>query len=91
MAVLAAQPVALSASGVPEGLGLFLPPWPELILSLICLALIALVVAKYGVPRYLKMLDQRADLIEGGLKRAAEAEAEIARIRAGLGAEKEEA
>jgi len=84
------QPVTL-ASGVPEGLGLFVPPWPEVILSLICLAIIALAVAKFGVPRYLKVLDERAAKIEGGLKRAEAAEAEIAQIRAGLDAEKEEA
>jgi len=76
---------------VPEGIGLFISPWNELILSAICLLIIALAVAKFGVPRYLKMLDKRADLIDGGLNRSKEAEEEIAQIRAGLEAEKEEA
>ncbi|MDR1826031.1 MAG: F0F1 ATP synthase subunit B [Bifidobacteriaceae bacterium] len=77
--------------GAPEGIGLFIPPWNEVILAGICLVLIALAVAKYGVPRYLKVLDERAEKIEGGLKRAEEAEAEIAQMRSGLDAEKEQA
>lgn len=78
-------------SSVPEGIGLFVSPWSELILSAICLVIIAIAVAKFGVPRYLKVLDQRAEKIEGGLNRAEAAEAEIAEIRAGLTAEKEAA
>ena len=78
-------------ASAPEGIGLFVPPWDEVIISLICLAITALVVAKYGVPRYLEVLDKRALAIEGGIKRAEEAEAEIAAIRSGLEAEKEAA
>jgi F-type H+-transporting ATPase subunit b len=79
------------AEGTPEGINLFIPPWSDVIISAICLGVIALVVAKYGVPRYLKVLDERAQTIEGGINRAQEAEAEIARIRSGLDAEKEAA
>ncbi|MCL2802409.1 MAG: F0F1 ATP synthase subunit B [Micrococcales bacterium] len=76
---------------VPDGILMFVPPWDEVILSAICLVLIALAVAKYGVPRYLKMLDERADLIEGGLKRAEAAQDEIDQVRSGLGDEIEQA
>ncbi|MDR2378046.1 MAG: F0F1 ATP synthase subunit B [Bifidobacteriaceae bacterium] len=79
------------ASGAPEGIGLFIPPWDDVIISLICLGAIALAVGKYAAPRYLEVLDQRAAMIEGGVRRAEAAEAEIAQIRAGLEAEKEEA
>jgi F-type H+-transporting ATPase subunit b len=79
------------AEGTPEGIKLFLPPWSEVIISAVCLAVIAWAVAKYGVPRYLKVLDERAAAIEGGTARAQDAEDEIARIRAGLDAEKEAA
>ncbi|MDR1393073.1 MAG: F0F1 ATP synthase subunit B [Bifidobacteriaceae bacterium] len=77
--------------GAPKGIDLFIPPWDEVIISALCLIVIALVVGKYGVPRYLKVLDERAATIEGGIKRAAEAEEEIAQIRAGLDSEKETA
>ncbi|MDR3106793.1 MAG: F0F1 ATP synthase subunit B [Bifidobacteriaceae bacterium] len=79
------------AEGAPEGIFLFIPPWDEVVISALCLAVIALAVGKYAVPRYLRVLDDRAKTIEGGIKRAAAAEAEIAQIRAGLDAEKESA
>ncbi|MDR2374214.1 MAG: F0F1 ATP synthase subunit B [Bifidobacteriaceae bacterium] len=79
------------AEGAPKGIGLFVPPWDEVIISAICLAVIAWAVGVYGVPRYLAVLDERAAVIEGGIQRAEAAEAEIASIRAGLGAEKEAA
>ncbi|MDR2454091.1 MAG: F0F1 ATP synthase subunit B [Bifidobacteriaceae bacterium] len=77
--------------GAPKGIWLFIPSLDELVISLVILAVIALVVGKYGVPRYLRVLDQRAEAIEGGLDRARQAEGEIARVRAGLGAEQEAA
>jgi F-type H+-transporting ATPase subunit b len=79
------------AEGAPEGIGLFISPWSELIMSTLCLGVIALVVWKYGVPRYLKVLDERAAAIEGGIARARDAEEEIARVRANLDGEREEA
>ncbi|MDR1118289.1 MAG: F0F1 ATP synthase subunit B [Bifidobacteriaceae bacterium] len=79
------------AEGTPEGIRLFLPPWSEVIISVVCLAVIAWAVAKYGVPRYLKVLDERAAAIEGGIERARDAEEEIARVRAGMDGEKEQA
>jgi F-type H+-transporting ATPase subunit b len=80
-----------SEGGAPKGIELFLPPLDEVVISLVILAVIALVVGKYGVPRYLMVLDQRAAAIEGGLARAEQAESEVARVRAGLEAEQEAA
>jgi F-type H+-transporting ATPase subunit b len=77
--------------GAPQGIALFIPPWDEVVISLVCLAVIALAVWRYGVPKYLKVLDERAAAIEGGIARAKDAESEIARVRAGLDAEKEAA
>ncbi|MDR2254307.1 MAG: F0F1 ATP synthase subunit B [Bifidobacteriaceae bacterium] len=79
------------AEGAPEGINLFIPPWSEVIISLVCLGISAIAVAKYGVPRYLKVLDARAEAIEGGLARASEAAEEIARLRQGMDVEKEAA
>ncbi|MDR3359178.1 MAG: F0F1 ATP synthase subunit B [Bifidobacteriaceae bacterium] len=79
------------AEGAPEGIALFIPPWDEVIISAICLAVIALAVGKFAVPRYLATLDERAAAIEGGIARARDAEDEIAQVRAGLDSEKEAA
>ncbi|MDR0366492.1 MAG: F0F1 ATP synthase subunit B [Bifidobacteriaceae bacterium] len=79
------------AEGAPEGISLFLPPLDELVQSIIYIGIVAVVVWKYAVPRYLKTLDERAYVIEGGIKRSQEAEEEIARVRAGLEGEKEAA
>ncbi|MDR1151883.1 MAG: F0F1 ATP synthase subunit B [Bifidobacteriaceae bacterium] len=71
-----------TASGAPEGIGLFIPPLYEVILSLLCLGVIAYVVVTKVVPTYLKVLDERTEKIEGGLRRAAEAEITAERARA---------
>ncbi|MCL2788112.1 MAG: F0F1 ATP synthase subunit B [Micrococcales bacterium] len=70
------------ASGAPEGAGLFIPPLFEVIASVLCLLPIAWIVAKKAVPIYLRTLDERTEKIEGGLRRAAEAEEQIAVERA---------
>lgn len=80
-----------TASGAPEGIGLFIPPLYEVILSLLCLGVIAYVVVTKVVPTYLKVLDERTEKIEGGLRRAAEAEAEITAERARAAAQIEAA
>ncbi|MDR1427479.1 MAG: F0F1 ATP synthase subunit B [Bifidobacteriaceae bacterium] len=71
----------ITASGEPEGIFLFIPPLYEVILSALCLAAIGFVIAKYVVPTYLRTLDERAEKIEGGIRRAEEAEAQIAEER----------
>jgi len=70
------------ASGAPEGAGLFIPPLFEILLSALCLAPIAWIVVKKAVPAYLRTLDERTERIEGGLRRAEEAEEQIAIERA---------
>ncbi|MDR3107893.1 MAG: hypothetical protein LBU05_06845, partial [Bifidobacteriaceae bacterium] len=71
-----------TASGVPEGIFLFIPPLYDFILSAICLAVIAYVIVRKVVPTYLKVLDDRTEKIEGGIARAAEAQELIAQERA---------
>ncbi|GAB3208408.1 F0F1 ATP synthase subunit B [Marinactinospora thermotolerans] len=53
----------------------------ELVFGLIAFALIFGLVYKYAVPRITKMLDERADSIEGGIERAKNAEAEAEELR----------
>ncbi|MDA8370427.1 MAG: F0F1 ATP synthase subunit B [Nocardiopsaceae bacterium] len=53
----------------------------ELVFGLIAFAVIFGLVYKYAAPRITKMLDERADSIEGGIERAKKAEAEAEEIR----------
>jgi F-type H+-transporting ATPase subunit b len=42
-----------------KGIGLFIPPIHEIIISAICLAIIFFFIKKYAVPRFYKILDKR--------------------------------
>ncbi|TDQ47960.1 F0F1 ATP synthase subunit B [Actinorugispora endophytica] len=53
----------------------------ELVFGLIAFVVIFALVYKYAVPRITKMLDERADSIEGGIERAKKAEAEAEEAR----------
>lgn len=53
----------------------------EFVFGLIAFALIFALVYKYAVPRITKMLDERADSIEGGIERAKRAEVEAEELR----------
>jgi len=53
----------------------------ELVFGLIAFAVIFALVYRYAVPRVTKMLDERADAIEGGIERAKKAEAEAEELR----------
>ncbi|MDR0432368.1 MAG: F0F1 ATP synthase subunit B [Bifidobacteriaceae bacterium] len=81
----------ITAAGAPAGIGLFIPPLYDIVLSVACLAVIAFVVVKKVVPTYLTVLDERTAKIEGGLRKAAEAEAQIAEERALAAAQLEQA
>jgi F-type H+-transporting ATPase subunit b len=53
-----------------------LPSWPEFIIGTILFLIVFGMLAKVLLPRATKMLAQRTELIEGGLSRADEAQAE---------------
>jgi F-type H+-transporting ATPase subunit b len=53
-----------------------LPSWPEFIIGTILFALVFGVLAKFLLPRAQQILEQRTDLIEGGLARSEEAQSE---------------
>jgi F-type H+-transporting ATPase subunit b len=53
-----------------------LPSWPEFIIGTILFVLVFGAMAKVLLPRVQKTLAERTDLIEGGLNRSAEAQAE---------------
>jgi F-type H+-transporting ATPase subunit b len=58
------------SSETPSGIWLFIPPLHEIVISLICLIIIALVVAKKAVPAFYKILDSRTAGIESKLTEA---------------------
>jgi F-type H+-transporting ATPase subunit b len=57
-----------------------LPSWPEFFIGLILFFLVFGFLAKIGLPRILKTLDERSEAIEGGIHRADEAQAEAQQL-----------
>jgi len=68
----------LAQSGTPPNP--LVPSWPELISGLIAFFLVFGVLAKMLLPRIQKTLTERTDAIEGGLKRAEDAQAQAERV-----------
>lgn len=68
--------LAAGEGEAPEGILMFIPPVDEVIWSLIALGLIALVFWKKVLPTFTKILDERAEKIQGGMARAEAAQAE---------------
>jgi F-type H+-transporting ATPase subunit b len=57
-----------------------LPSWPEFIIGTILFVLVFGFLAKIGLPRIMKTLEERQDAIEGGINRADEAQAEAEQV-----------
>ncbi|EYR63551.1 ATP synthase F0F1 subunit B [Actinotalea ferrariae CF5-4] len=72
--------LAAGESKVPEGIFLFIPPLYDIFGSLAALIIIALVFWKKVLPTFNRVLDERAEKIQGGMARAeaAQAEAQVA-------------
>ena len=72
-----------------------LPSWPEFIIGTILFAIVFGALAKFLLPRAQQMLSERTELIEGGLARSEEAQAEAKQLldqyRAQLGEARHEA
>jgi F-type H+-transporting ATPase subunit b len=59
------------------------PLWPtaaELVLGIVCFAVVFGVLGKLLLPRIIKTLEEREDAIQGGINRADEAQAEAAQL-----------
>jgi F-type H+-transporting ATPase subunit b len=57
-----------------------LPSWPEFIIGAILFVLVFGFLAKFGLPRIMKTLEERHEAIEGGIHRADEAQAEAEQV-----------
>jgi F-type H+-transporting ATPase subunit b len=69
--------VKVLAAGSPNPL---VPHWPELIIGTVAFLIVFALLAKVLMPRISATLAERTDHIEGGLKRAADTEAEAERV-----------
>lgn len=64
----------LHAAAEGETINPLIPQWYDIVGSLICFIIILLFFWKYGLPRMQKLLDERAEAIEGNIAKADEAQ-----------------
>lgn len=71
------MPTHLLAASSPNPL---VPHWPELVIGTIAFLIVFTLLARVLMPRINKTLEERTDAIEGGLKRADDAQAEAKQV-----------
>ncbi|GAA2244129.1 F0F1 ATP synthase subunit B [Rarobacter faecitabidus] len=71
-----------AGGGEVEGIRLFIPEPSEILWSAIVLVIIAVAIAKFVLPKFTAVLDERAAKIEGGIEKADAAQAEAAALLA---------
>ncbi len=71
------MPAHVLAAGAPNPL---VPHWPELIIGTVAFLIVFVLLARVLMPRISQTLTERTDAIEGGLKRADQAQAEAKRL-----------
>gem|GEM_PF-132648 len=64
------EPVVVEQTVVHTGLDLFLPTWPDILWSSVVLLIIAFAFYKFFMPKFMGILDQRSEMIAGGLEQA---------------------
>jgi F-type H+-transporting ATPase subunit b len=74
---MSAKILAATTTAAPNPL---IPHWPELIIGTIAFLIVFVLLARVLMPRISKTLEERTDAIEGGLKRADDAQAEAQRV-----------
>lgn len=70
--------VVTAAEEEIEGVRLLLPELPDLVWSAVVMAIIVIAFYRYALPKLNAVLDERTELIEGGLAKAESAQAEAA-------------
>lgn len=68
------QQLILAAGG--EEHSPLMPAWPEVVAALIFLGILVFIVQKFVMPRFEQAFKERTEAIEGGMKRAEQAQAE---------------
>lgn len=69
---------AAEGGGAPEGIALFFPAGYDIIWSAVVFAVILFFFWKFAIPKFTQILDERAAVIEGGIAKAENAQAEAA-------------
>jgi F-type H+-transporting ATPase subunit b len=72
---MAAVAPLVEESGSPAVLGL---PWGELVIGIVCFAILVFVLGKYAWPMFEKAYAARTEAIEGGIAKAEQAQSEAA-------------
>ncbi|MGF1662161.1 MAG: F0F1 ATP synthase subunit B [Kineosporiaceae bacterium] len=85
------MPVDAVLLAAEEGQNPLLPAIYDIVWSSVVFVVLLVLFWRYVLPRYLSVLDERTDRIEGGLKRADEAQAEAARLKEQFAAQLAEA
>jgi F-type H+-transporting ATPase subunit b len=67
----------LAATSSPNPL---IPHWPELVIGTVAFLIVFILLARVLMPRISKTLEERTDAIEGGLRRADDAQEEAKRV-----------
>src|SRR5258705_13827829 len=70
----------LAAAGEGGGAGVIIPHVPEIIVGTIAFAILCWVLMKFVFPRMEATFQARVEAIEGGIKKAAEAQADANRV-----------
>ena len=68
----------LAEGTAPEGAAIFFPAGYDILWSFVVFVVIALFFALFAIPRFRKILDERAERIEGGVARAEAVQAQAA-------------
>jgi F-type H+-transporting ATPase subunit b len=74
--------IAQTTEGEVSGIDLLLPPLPEIVWSLVFLAIIFAVMMKFVWPSLSSAMDERRERIEGGLAQAEAVQDEVNKLRA---------
>jgi F-type H+-transporting ATPase subunit b len=85
------MPVDAVLLAAEEGQNPLFPAIYDIVWSSVVFVVLLVLFWRYVLPKYLSVLDERTDRIEGGLKRADEAQAEAARLKEQFAAQLAEA
>ena len=73
------ETILAAEGGAPEGAAVFFPAGYDILWSLVVFVVIAAFFGIFAIPKFRKILDERAERIEGGIAHAEAAQAEAAK------------
>jgi F-type H+-transporting ATPase subunit b len=73
------ETILAAEGGAPEGAAIFFPAGYDILWSLVVFVVIAAFFGLFAIPKFRRILDERAERIEGGIKHAEAAQAEAAK------------